>query len=373
MSIVSNIRNFVADNLKNTIGWRTKRKIVVFAVDDYGNVRLHSKEAKEKLIRAGLKLSNRFDQYDTLETERDLTILYNTLDSVKDKNGNSAVFSALALPVNIDYEKMREYNYEEYFYEKLPETLNKLTGYQNVWKLWQEGMDKKLLIPQFHGREHLNLKYFKDNLKSKEHTTLTALKNRSYTGIQKRGKNVSYTAAFHFEDIEECESQKEIIKDGLRLFEEVYGFKASVFNAPGGMENVIIHEALAEGGIKYIEAPLIKREHQGKGVYETKFYYTGKQNSYNQTFMVRNALFEPTSSNIDWVNFCLEQIEAAFRWNRPAVISSHRVNFCGLIDEKNREKGIDTLQKLLNKIVEKWPDVEFLSLDELGKEISKNK
>jgi hypothetical protein len=33
-------------NLKNLVGWRTKRKIVVISVDDYGNVRLDSKKAR---------------------------------------------------------------------------------------------------------------------------------------------------------------------------------------------------------------------------------------------------------------------------------------------------------------------------------------
>jgi hypothetical protein len=83
--------------------------------------------------------------------------------------------------------------------------------------------------------------------------------------------------------------------------------------------------------------------------------------------MVRNVVFEPTEDRgIDWIDFTLKQIETAFRWNKPAIISSHRVNFCGHIDEKNREKGLKSLEGLLQEIVKKWPDVEFMSADELG-------
>jgi len=83
--------------------------------------------------------------------------------------------------------------------------------------------------------------------------------------------------------------------------------------------------------------------------------------------MVRNVVFEPTEDRgIDWVDFTLKQIKTAFRWNKPAIISSHRVNFCGHIDEKNREKGLKSLEGLLQEIVKKWPDVEFMSADELG-------
>ena len=83
--------------------------------------------------------------------------------------------------------------------------------------------------------------------------------------------------------------------------------------------------------------------------------------------MVRNVVFEPTEDRgIDWVSFTMKQIETAFRWNKPAIISSHRVNFCGHIDTQNREKGLAALKNLLQEIVKKWPNVEFMSADELA-------
>ena len=66
----------------------------------------------------------------------------------------------------------------------------------------------------------------------------------------------------------------------------------------------------------------------------------------------------------------MQQIEAAFRWNLPANISSHRVNFCGHIDPKNRETGLKALKELLDAIVKRWPEVEFMSSDQLGDLIS---
>jgi hypothetical protein len=61
----------------------------------------------------------------------------------------------------------------------------------------------------------------------------------------------------------------------------------------------------------------------------------------------------------------MQQIQADFRWNKPALISSHRVNFCGHIDPKNREKGLGDLKALLKAIVQKWPEVEFVSVNQL--------
>ena len=68
----------------------------------------------------------------------------------------------------------------------------------------------------------------------------------------------------------------------------------------------------------------------------------------------------------------MKQIETSFFWNKPANVSSHRVNFCGYIDKKNRATGINDLKQLLKKVVQKWPDVEFMSANELGDLIVKS-
>ncbi len=194
------------------------------------------------------------------------------------------------------------------------------------------------------------------------------LKNRSYTSISSSGyKTISPMAAFDFWELEENERFKEIIKDGLEAFETVYGCRSNHFNPPGGREHPVIHKTLKENGIRYIDTPMIKREHQGRGKYKTRFNYTGKRNEQGQIYLVRNVVFEPADERgVDWVDYTMKQIEAAFRWNRPAIISSHRVNFCGHIDEKNREKGLQALKQLLKKITERWPEVEFMAANELG-------
>lgn len=370
--MLSKLKQNIILNLKNIPGWKTNRKLVVFAVDDYGNIRVDSKAARERMDKAGLKILSHFDAYDTLETREDLEMLYETLSSVKDKNGRNAVFTPLALTCNINFEQIAEEGFKEYRYELLTETFKKLEAiqpdaYTGAWDLWLKGISEGLMAPQFHGREHLNLKVFNEKLLNNDDELLTCLKNRSYTSISDTVyKTIGYTAAFQFWDFKENEGFKEIIKSGLNAFEKIFGYKASVFNAPAGGESNYIYKFLNEGGIKFIEVPLIKKEHLGFGKYKRIFNYTGKRNKLGQTFLVRNCVFEPTSDkSIDWVAYTIEQIGAAFRWNRPAVISSHRVNFCGHIDPANRKIGIDALSALLKKVTERWGDVEFVSLGEL--------
>jgi len=369
------MKQTLLNNLKNIYGWKTKRKIVVISVDDYGNVRLDSKKARDKMDKAGLKILSRFDAFDTIETREDLELLYETLSFVKDKNNKPAVFTPFALPCNINFEAMAEDGHKKYIYELLPETYQKLSArdeqaYGGTWKLWREGINKGLMKPQFHGREHLNIKVFEEKLNQKDHEVITALQNRAYTSISNSGyKTINYTAAFDFWNIKENESFKNIIEDGLNQFEKVYGYKSSHFMPPTSKIHKSLFPVLKENGIKFIDTNLIHKQHQGFGKFKTTLNYTGKINNSKQFFFVRNVVFEPTS-NSSSVNIALNQIEAAFKWNRPAIISSHRVNFCGHIDPKNRETGINALKELLKKIVQKWPDVEFMSSVELGELIA---
>ena len=226
------------NHIKNIRGFRTKRKILVLSVDDYGNVRLHNKKARKALDKINLKVKSRFDAFDTLETREDLEVLFDTLTSVKDKNDRNAVLTAFSMPCNIDFEKIIENDFSSYHYEYLPETFKKLENideisYAKTWNLWQEGIERAILVPQFHGREHLNLKIFNDQLEARNEQFLNVLKNRSYTSLSSINyKTINYTAAFDFWDIAENEKMKEVLADGIAAFKQVFGIQPRVFMPP---------------------------------------------------------------------------------------------------------------------------------------------
>ena len=374
---IQTLKNSLILNAKNLIGWRTKRKIVVFSVDDYGNVRLHSREARENLDKAGFKAKNRFDEFDTLETRGDLEALYKVLTSVKDRNGRPAVFTSFAVPCNINFEKMAETGFKKYYYERLPETYKKLAeldpdSYLGAWDLWNEGKEKGLMAPQFHGREHINLKVLEEKLSTGDYEVLTSLKNRSYTGISSSGSHaISPLAAFDFRKFEDNHRFHNIIEDGLNQFENIFGYRAKHFTPPSYIAHPVLSKTLQNYGIRFMDSAMIENRHLGDGKYSREFNYTGKKVAENLRLMVRNVVFEPTDDRgVDWVEYAMKQIEAAFRWNRPAIISSHRVNFCGHIVQKNREEGLKALKQLLKKITKRWPEVEFMAANELGELIA---
>lgn len=372
--MIHQIKSSLILNAKNIVGWKSQQKYVVFSVDDYGNVRLDSAQARRQMDQAGMKIYARFDALDTLETRQDLEQLYEVLHSVRGQDGKPAVLTPFALPCNIDFETMAREGYVQYRYENLDQTYEKLAqrdpqSYEGAWDLWREGIRAGIMQPQFHGREHLNLYLFNDKLHHRDPELLTALKNRSYTSISEDNyPHHSSTAAYDFYDPAELEPMKENLRDGLARFEQVYGYKSDYFTPPVYRIHHSLFPTLVENGVKFIDLDLVRNEHQGWGQYKRTFNYTGKKTPEGLQVMVRNVVFEPTEERgLDWTAFALQQIEAAFRWNRPAIISSHRVNFCGHIDPHNRAKGLAELKKLLQAIVQKWPDVQFLGASDLAK------
>ncbi|MEQ8704192.1 MAG: hypothetical protein RIC19_09755 [Phaeodactylibacter sp.] len=328
--------------------------------------------------QAGLKTNNRFDAYDTLETRADLEALYEVLSSVKDEESRPAVFTPYALPCNINFEQLQMDGYQGYHYESLQDTYEKLSGqqpeaYAGAWPLWQEGIAKGLLRPQFHGREHLNLKVFEEKLQRRDHDIMCALQNHSYTRIRQQDyPSIGWTAAFSFAQAEELKRFPGILKSGLNAFESVFGYRATAFTPPAQQFHPSLYPVLWENGIQAIDRPLMYKQHLGNGKYKRVFSRTRCDKTTDKATIVRNVVFEPTEDRgVDWVAFTLKQIEAAFRWRKPAIISSHRVNFCGHIDPENRKQGLEALQALLQQIVKRWPDVEFISVGELVKIMQK--
>jgi hypothetical protein len=372
------LKNHIKNHLKNISGWRTNRKLVIFSVDDYGSVRLASKSAFENLKNSDIPFISPFDRLDTLETRIDLEKLFMVLSSVKDQHGKSAVFTPYALPCNIDFESMADNGYKEYSYELLPQTYEKLAlkdpeAYKDTWGLWKEGIAQGILKPQFHGREHFNLNIFVDLLQTRNENLLMVLKQFSYVSIPEHNNyGQKWTAAYSFDNIKETAEYLDIIEDGLKCFQEVYGYSAKIFTPPAQQFPLHLEQDLVNLGLNYIDRPRVLNRHLGTGKYRLERHKLGGGDKIKE--FVRNVVFEPTEDRgFNWVDYSFKQVEAAFMMNKPANISSHRVNYCGHIEMKNRELGLSALRELLHRIVKRWPDIEFISADQLGRIIINNK
>lgn len=370
MSLQQTIRR----NLANLPGWGTNRKIVVIESDDWGSIRMPSSETYESLRKAGIDIETgdnfRYNKYDSFATSRDLELLFETLSTVKDKTGRTAVFTPGSIVANPDFKKIKESGFRDYFYEPFTVTIKRSKGCENSFSLWKEGIKNRLFVPQFHGREHLNVQVWMKALRDNDHDTRVAFDHEiwGYNNINPKG--IFYNAAFHPDYPAELEYHKQVIADGLRLFNEIFGYKADFFVPPNGPVINRLFQTASEYGIKYISASKIQTETLGNGITKKHFHWTGQKNEYGQYCITRNCFFEPSANDHDWVSSCLNEISTAFRWRKAAVISSHRVNYIGALHPGNRDRGLRELKRLLLKIVDKWPDIEFLTSKELGDLVS---
>jgi len=360
----------IFNHLKNIPGWRTNRKILVFSVDDYGNVRLDSKNARDNLSKAGLQIKSNFDQHDTLESRLDLEALYEVLTSVKDKNNSYAVFTPFAVPCNLDFESIQENNFSKIEIETLPITYKKLesyypSAYTGTWELWQQGIRENILLPQFHGREHFNFKTLDNRLKTSDKEIIISLRNRSLTGLTLQPNEIHFSIAFAYKDFNDNKFLESVITDGLNKFEEVFGYRATCFMPPSATISSYHHKLLFSCGIKSMDTYVYKKHSYSDQLEKKEFRWLGKQvEDLDMSFVVRNSVFEPAQES-NALEKCKSMIDAAFRMKKPAIVSSHRINFVGFIDESIRNSSLAELKSLLKWIVKKYPDVEFMSMDSL--------
>ena len=172
------IKNILSLHLKNLPGWRTGRKIVVIESDDWGSIRMPSRLVYKKLLNAGLDLNGgdglRYSLYDSLESSSDLELLYEVLILFKRFNNASAVITANSVVANPDFVKIRENDFQQYYYEPVTETIKKYKGSETTINLWKEGISNRVFVPQFHGREHLNISVWMNALRAKDNETLMA-------------------------------------------------------------------------------------------------------------------------------------------------------------------------------------------------------
>lgn len=356
----------------NFRGWCTARKLIVIESDDWGSICMPSRKVYEKLLEKGIRVDrNPYTRYDALATPKDLEQLYSVLSSFSDLNGRSPVITANAVTANPDFKKIEANGYREYRYEWFTETLKQSPDHLESFDYWKRGMDQKLFYPQFHGREHLNPKVWMDRLQKED----SPLRSVFSDGVPWLGpgasgeKQVSIRAAFDAESAADIERHRQALSEGLELFRELFGYPSKSFIAPNFVFPPCLDRVLAENGIEYVQGMKYRKlPIQENRKREMVRRWQGEQTGAGLRNLVRNCEFEPSQHpfNYDSVSECLKGIQNAFLWRKPAIITAHRLNFIGYIDPENRERNLKKLRELLQRILNTWPDTEFLTSVELG-------
>jgi hypothetical protein len=368
---MSNFKDKLIYNLLNVPGWHTNRKIVVIESDDWGSIRMPSREVYEALLYKGIRVDNlSYNRYDSLASEEDLTALFEVLSSVKDKNGNPAIFTANTIMANPDFDKIKKSDFIEYYYEPFTETLKRYPKHDKSFDLWKEGISNNIFKPQFHGREHLNVTRWMKALREDVHNVRLAFDYRMFDlSTSYAVSDNSFVEALNSGNEEELGFHQRSIIGGTQLFENIFGFKSGSFISPCFIWSSMLNETFKKCGINTFQGSYYQFEPLKNSINKLRkrIHFTGQKNELLQYFLTRNVSFEPSENlSLDWVGIAMSQIANSFFWGKPAIISSHRMNYIGYIDQKNRERNLILLSCLLKGIKKGWPDVEFMDSQQLG-------
>jgi hypothetical protein len=350
--------------------WRCPDKILVFESDDWGSIRTSSSQAYHALISKGYNMKRTHWQLDSLETDDDLSALYNVLLNYKDLRGRPACFTGNIVMANPDFDGIRCSGFRDYLIEDVATTLRSSANRQGVSMLWQEGMENRIFRPQLHAREHIRWWEWMAALNSGSHEALETF-DLNMCGVQaqvsKEGHGFFEAPYVNSNLIESgIIDIDKVIKDSVQLFEAQFGFRSLSTIAPFCAWTDRVEATWNDLGIRYIQGYYCQQIIEGDGVKYIP-HYLGEVSQRGGLYLVKNCNFEPVSNQKDniWKN-TLRQINTAFKLGIPAVVATHRVNYVGSIEEANRKRGLKQLKLLLDAIKSNWPDVYFLSSAELG-------
>ncbi len=358
--------------LLNIPGWRTKRKIVVFESDDWGSIRMPSRDVYFKSREAGYPVDNiAYERYDTLLSQEDLELLFELLSSYKDYNGDHPVITANCVVANPDFEKIESSGFKKYHYEIITETFKKYPNHHNNFKLWMSGMDSGVFFPQFHAREHLNVRLFMEALSKGDEDAHWGFAKRMPGSIP-RGlglKGNPYVESTRFASEDDKNEKLLIMLEGLKIFEKLFGYKSKSITPPNYIWSNDVNKPVLDAGVLVFQGISKTREPVPGGEIKYHNHLLGQKNQYGQVYLVRNAVFEPSLFGLgirDPVQRCISDVSTAFLLNKPAIISCHRVNFAGFIDKGNRDRNLGLFNIMLLEIIKRWPNAEFLTSTQLG-------
>jgi hypothetical protein len=325
---------------------KIEKKIVIIESDDWGMERAKDQECLDAIIDKYKKKRISRWTTDALETVDDMKLLYDLLDSHKDKFRFKPIITANFITHNIDHSSP-----EQLVFKPISDGYNFADN--KIFKSYTDGIARGFFKPQLHGYSHydtnllaedFNSKRFQKNLKLGFATAKTTIK-----------KHLSLYRAECFDP-----NFENNIHQAAEVFKNVFGYYSDSFIPPNYSYLDSLNPILYKNNIKSLQAASHFVDRNGNNSVNAQYKYKN-----NLLYTARNARLD-THPDYDYLaDNCINQIETAFSQKVPAVIDIHRVNFSGKFSPNTRQKTIEELDKVLRYLYKFYPDVVFMTSDEL--------
>jgi hypothetical protein len=343
--------------------FRANVPIVCFQSDDWGQITFRDKITFERYL-------DRFDERagerwltDSVETEDDLALLATVLGKHADSTGTNPVFTLNYIVSAPDFDHIEHDNLDSY----RTTDISKLVGCVD---LALELSKRDLFDLQLHGGEHFNPMLWLSLLKHDAPRIRWCFERRIVPPANIIGSEAGLGAAYlrasavPGEDFAGC-SIPERLGDAVNHFIETFETIPDSFVAPNHCWDVTTEETLIRLGISNLQAANIQYtcvKDYIEGRYEK--HVTGIRSAIGMTYLGRNISFEPARFGYQ-AHRVLEQIEELMVRRIPVVISTHRVNYVGAIDEKARQHSVAELDQLLTWLRAEFPEVRYVKAKQL--------
>jgi len=159
---------------------------------------------------------------------------------------------------------------------------------------------------------------------------------------------------------------EQAVAEEVACFRECFGTSPQVVVPPTFVWSDTVEEAYARAGLEVLITPGRRypgRDSEGKLLPPDREETNGARRAGRLTTLVRDLYFEPALGHAS------EETEERIlhKWSRrePALLETHRFNFLG----EGLQPSLDALHRLLEQILERLPQVRFLTPVELAAEL----
>ncbi len=345
------------------------KQIIVFESDDWGMCGVRDREGFDNLRSKGYNLGKDERDYYSLETVEDLEKLYETLLKHRDSKGDHPIFTFNFIVTNPDFKEISKHGFKAYFYRKLSDGFPQLWDRENLFRRYLRGIKLGIVYPGYHGKEHFNYMVWLNLLKNGDIATLDLFQEEmvfGYRPVWNQIKSPYIDNSILPSRFINYSQQRQIIRDGVAVFEELFGFTPETTIAPDYCWNSDTENVWSEVGIKFIQAGNRQSRgyyKDGKGIRQ-RGYRLGEMNRRGIVYLTRNADFEPWVNAFD-LGEILDRIDVLLKIGEPVIISTHNINYVSSI--KNfRDNTLAQLDRMLTFLEKRYLDLLYLTDAQLG-------
>jgi len=350
---------YTMSRIRHWVHSRFKEPIAIIESDDWGLWR--SPRDKSKIQQLG---KPKIWAYDQLESKEEVERIIELFMKYRDRNNEYPKMIANFITSYPDFKSTIQSKYQKLFLKPLSSHPDSLKS------AWTNGFEKKVFIPQYHGRLHFNAKRYLQDLQKCNRSRLIfeagwngGLNNLINADGKLKGEYMNLNDG---EMLSSSETQA-WISQGINEFKEVFHFHPKSIIAPQYILPPQIYPIIKQMGFTTIQGmnmQIFKKKNKviKKNLPIGREVYTGL------IALARNIKFEPTRHVTSWqVDMVLSNIDRLIKSNIPVIIDTHRINYVGDF----KKEGLYQMNILLDQLANKFK-VQFLTSFELAEAIKNN-